>query len=177
MSRHTFISIVAAVTLAAFAGAAVPAQAVQVKFRSLNGKEIKLADHQGQAIVMVFSSTESPMAAKSLPALQRLADSYESRDVVFYWVSINSDKEKDKNYVTDAGLIAFARENGLRLTVLRDPDRESFRAFCLDALPSIVIIDRKGEVYKKEVGFDMERSQGFSSLRMSLNQLLNREGK
>jgi len=176
MYRRMCISIIAAFTLAAFAGAGVAAQAVQVKFRSVDGKEIKLADHRGQAIVMVFSATESPMAGKSLPALQRLADSYEIRDVVFYWVSINSDKEKDKNYATDASLKAFARENGLRLTVLRDVDRESFRAFGLDVLPSIVIIDRKGEVYKKEAGFDMERTQGFSTIRISLNQML-REGK
>jgi hypothetical protein len=56
--------------------------------------------------------------------------------------------------------------------VLRDPERSAFRAFGLDALPSIVIIDRTGKVFKKHVGFDPARIMGYEVLTKTLNQLL-----
>jgi peroxiredoxin len=89
-------------------------------------------------------------------------------------VSINSLSEKDKNYASDSALKTFAKENGLRVRVLRDADQEAFRAFGFDALPSVVIIDRQGQVYQKQVGFSMEQPQGFSALTKSLNELLRK---
>lgn len=68
---------------------------------------------------------------------------------------------------------AFADELGLRLPVLRDPNRDAFRGFGLDALPSIVILDREGRVFHKVVGFDPDhRARSHGTVIRSLNQLL-----
>jgi peroxiredoxin len=147
-------------------------QTDQLTFRSVDGKRVSLADHSGKVVVLVFNGTWVPMTNRSIPALQRIANLYENRGVVFYWVSINSGRMGDESYISDAGLKAFARENGLQLTVLRDPERKAFRAFGLDALPSIVIIDRTGEVYQKHAGFDPARVLGYEVITRALNQLL-----
>jgi peroxiredoxin len=147
-------------------------QTNQISLQSVDGKRVSLDDHSGQIVVLVFNATWVPITDKSISALQRIANLYEGRGVVFYWVSINSDRNGDKSYISDANLRAFARESGLHLTVLRDPERSAFRAFGLDALPSIVIIDRTGKVFKKHVGFDPDRILGYEVLTKTLNQLL-----
>jgi peroxiredoxin len=144
----------------------------QVTLRSVDGETFDLAANKGRVIVFLFSATWSPLVDQSLPAFQRLADRYAGRAVTFYWVSINSRKAGDKTYASDADLQAFAERAGLRLTVLRDPDRAAFRAFGLDAVPTIVMIDREGQLARKHVGFDSERPEGYSVVSRSLDQLL-----
>jgi beta-barrel assembly-enhancing protease len=158
--------------LLTFAAMKPAMQMDQLTFRSVDGKRVSLADHSGHVVVLVFNGTWIPMTNRSLPSLQRIANLYENRGVAFYWVSINSARIGDELYISDAGLKAFARENGLQLTVLRDPERKAFRAFGLDTLPSIVIIDRTGEVYRKHAGFDPERILGYEVITRALNQLL-----
>jgi len=51
--------------------------------------------------------------------------------------------------------------------------RNAFHAFGLDALPSIVMLDRTGKVFKKHVGFDPVQVLGYEVLtKNSLNQQL-----
>lgn len=151
------------------------AQAGQLTLQSVDGKEVSLADHRGQVVVLAFNANWTPMANKSLPALQRIANRYKSRGVIFYWVSINSALAGEKNFATDADLKAFAQENGLHLTVLRDSERKAFHEFGLEVIPSIVILDREGKVYKKQVGFDTRPTRGYKSVIRALNRLLIKE--
>lgn len=125
-----------------------------------------------KTVVLTFSATWVPVTNKSLPALQQVADIYRDREVVFYWVSLNSTSVGSKRYSSDADLKAFAEENGWRLEVLRDPKRRAFRAFALSALPSIVIIDRSGQVYRKLIGFNASRTRGYNYIMRTLNRLL-----
>lgn len=165
-------TLIIIIALLAFASLKTAAQTDQLTFRSVNGDKVSLADQGGQVVVLVFNATWVPMTNKSLPALQRIANRYESRGVIFYWVSVNGARVGEESYISDADLKAFARENGLRLTVLRDPERKAFGAFGLDALPSTVIIDRTGQVYQKHVGFDPTQVLGYEVLIKTLNQLL-----
>jgi len=163
--------VLALVILAAMISAAV-AQAPQIVLRSVDGRNFSLADNRGKVVVLSFGATWVPLAAKELPALQKLADRYAGRDVNFYWVTTNSAKAGAKNYASDADLQAFARQHGWRLTVLRDPDQAAYHAFGLDALPTVVVIDREGKVNRKHVGFDPEQGEAYAEVIRSLDQLL-----
>jgi len=161
-------------TLAVFAliTTAITAQAPPLTFRTADGGSVNLADSRGKIVVLSFGGTWVPLAAKELPALQKLADRYANRGVNFYWVSINSNKPGAKNYASDADLQAFAQKNGLRLMVLRDPDQAAYRALGVDALPTVVILDREGKTFRKHVGFDPEQVEAYSQVIRSLEQLL-----
>jgi peroxiredoxin len=160
--------------LAAFAllVSAALAQSSSVTLRSADGRSVNLAESRGKVVVLSFGATWVPLAAKELPALEKLAERYANRNVSFYWVSINSAKPGAKNYASDAELQAFARRHGLSLMVLRDPDQTAYRAFGLDALPTIVILDREGQVSRKHVGFDPEQIEAYAEVMRSLDQLL-----
>jgi peroxiredoxin len=163
------------IALLAIATDEAVAQAERLTLKSVDGKEVSLADHRGQVVVLTFNANWTPMINKSLPALQRIANLYEGRGVVFYWVSINSARAGEKNFASDADLKAFAQKNGLALTVLRDPERKAFSEFGLDVIPSIVILDRAGKVYKKQAGFDAAPTRGYKSVVRVLNRLLGKE--
>lgn len=144
------------------------AQAPQIALRSVDGRTFDLAKCRGKIVVLSFGATWLPMTDKELPAFQKLADRYAGRGVDFYWVSINSAKKGEKTAVTDAELQAFVGELGLRLSVLRDPERKAFSAFGLDALPAIVIIDQEGLVCLKVLGFNQEEAENYDPARIEL---------
>jgi len=151
---------------------ATMSQTPQVVLRTTDGRTVSLAESRGTIIVLSFGATWAPRTERELPALQRLANFYVGRGVAFYWVSINGAKARQKGYTSDRDLQAFADELGLRLPVLRDPDRKAFRAFGLDALPATVIIDRDGRVGCTVVGVGPKRTRTRSPVMRCLNKLL-----
>ncbi|HEX7772103.1 MAG TPA: redoxin domain-containing protein, partial [Pyrinomonadaceae bacterium] len=63
-----------------------------------------------------------------------------------------SDDSKSKNYASDQQLRAFAEKYGLKVTVLRDPDGAVSKKFGVDQLPSIVILDKEGNISGGPIG-------------------------
>jgi thiol-disulfide isomerase/thioredoxin len=154
-----------------FASTLLP-QSLQFALRSLEGRTFDLAESKGRVVVMYFGATWCPMADKSIPALQRLADLFPGRDVDFCWVSIDSGRQGEKNYASDVDLRVFAKEMRLSVPVLRDPERDAFRTLGLDVIPTIVIFDRTGQVHFKFTGFNPEQPESFFTVSRVLHQLL-----
>lgn len=165
------MTVTVALFLASFFLISINAMA-QGTLRSTDGRAVNLADAKGKIIVLSFGGTWLPMTSKELPALQKLADRYATRGVQVYWVSINSDKQGARNYATDADLQAFAQKNNFKLTVLRDPDQQAYKAFGLDAVPTIVILNRDGKLAHKHVGFGTDQGEGYGEVIRELDQLL-----
>lgn len=172
MFRQSTLKLALILTVFALITSAATAQAPPLTFHAADGGSVNLADSHGKIVVLSFGATWVPLAAKELPALEKFSERYANRGVNFYWVSINSAKSGAKNYASDADLQAFAQKNGLRLMVLRDPDQTAYHALGVDALPTVVILDREGKVYRKHVGFDPEQVEAYSQVIRSLDQLL-----
>jgi peroxiredoxin len=151
---------------------AAVANAQQVALQGTDGKTVTSAELKGKVTVLSFGATWVPLAAKELPALQKLADRYAPRGVQVYWVSVNSAKTGAKNFVTDADLDAFATKRGLKAKVLRDPEQAAYRSYAVDALPTIVILDKDGNVFRKLVGFDPDQGEAYAAVMKELDALL-----
>jgi len=149
-----------------------PAQTPSVTLRSVDGAEVRLADLKGKVVVMSFGGTWVPLASKELPALQKIADRTSSRGVQVYWVSINSAKPGARNYASDADLLAFAQKHNLKVPALRDSDQAAYKAFGLDAVPTVVILDRQGNLAHKQVGFGTDQGEAYGELIRVIEQLL-----
>ena len=163
--------ILSLLTLTLASGAAL-AQSPSAAFRTVDGHDVKLADQKGKVVVMSFGGTWVPLASKELPALQKIADRYSTRGVQVYWVSINSAKTGARNYASDADLQAFAQKHNLKVTALRDPDQVAYKAFGLDAVPTVVIIDQQGDLAHKHVGFGADQNEAYSDLVRVIERLL-----
>jgi peroxiredoxin len=147
-------------------------QAQQVSLQGVDGKTVNTADLKGKVVVLSFGATWVPLAAKELPALQKLADRYAARGVQVYWVSVNSAKPGGKSYIADADLDAFADKRGFRGIVLRDSEQAAYRAYGVDALPTVVLLGKDGKVARKLVGFDPDQGEAYAAVMKELDQLL-----
>lgn len=150
----------------------VTAQAPQVSLKTIDDRTISSAEWQGKIVVLSFGATWVPLAAKELPALQKLAERYAARGVQVYWVSVNSATPGAKGYSTNADLSALAEKNGFRGRVLRDADKAAYRAYGVDALPTVVILNKDGQVARKLVGFDPDQGEAYAAVMKELDQLL-----
>lgn len=148
------------------------AQSPQVSLRSTDGRPVGSADWKGKIVVLSFGGTWVPLASKELAALQKVADRFAARGVQIYWVSINSNKQGARNFAADEDIQAFAQKNNLRLTVLRDPEQTAYKAFGLDAVPTVLILGRDGSVQHKQVGIGTEQGEGYAEIIKALEQAL-----
>ena len=106
------------------------------------------------------------------PAGNKVSSRVYARGVQIYWVSINSNKQGARNFATDEDIQAFAQKNNLRLTVLRDPEQTAYKAFGLDAVPTVLILGRDGSIQHKQVGIGTEQGEGYAEIIKALEQTL-----
>jgi len=129
--------------------AAVP---VEFSLRSIDGQTVTSNSLRGEVVVLAFGASWLPLSRTQLQGVRKLADEYSDRGLVVYWVSTESDNSKSKNYASDEQLRSFSQKYGLKVTVLRDPDGAISKKFGIDQLPSIVILDKEGNVSGGPIG-------------------------
>ncbi len=125
---------------------------VDFSFRSIDGQTVSSQSLHGEVVVLAFGASWLPLSKTQLEGVRKLADKYSDRALVVYWVSTESEDQKSKNYASDAQLRAFAQKYGLKVTVLRDPDGVVSKKFGIDQLPSIVILDKDGNISGAPIG-------------------------
>lgn len=133
-------------------GLAVAQDRVDFSLRSIDGQTVSSESLRGEVVVLAFGASWLPLSRTQLQGVRKLADEYSKRGVVVYWVSTESNDAKSKNFASDDQLKAFSQKYGLNVTVLRDPDGEVSKRFGVDQLPSIVILDKEGNVSGAPIG-------------------------
>jgi peroxiredoxin len=125
---------------------------VEFSLRSVDGQTVTSESLRGEIVVLAFGASWLPLSKTQLQGVRKLADEYSDRGVVVYWVSTESEDPKSKNFASDEQLRAFAQKYGLKVTVLRDPDGVISKKMGVDQLPSIVIIDKQGNIAGAPIG-------------------------
>ena len=150
-SRRRFLAGLLSVSMAAaaFAQGRGP---VQFSFRSTDGQTVTSDSLRGEVVVLAFGASWLPLSKAQLQGIRKLADQYSERGVAVYWVSTESEDPKSKNFASDEQLRTFAQKYGLRVTVLRDPDGQVSKKMGIDQLPSIIILDKQGNIVGEPVG-------------------------
>jgi peroxiredoxin len=138
--------------LAISVGLAQNSAPVDFSLRSIDGQTVSSNSLRGEIVVLAFGASWLPLSRTQLQGVRKLADEYSNRGVVVYWVSTESDNTKSKNFASDDQLRAFANKYGLKVTVLRDPDGVISKKFGVDQLPSIVILDKQGNMSDGPIG-------------------------
>jgi peroxiredoxin len=131
--------------------AQTPARA-DFSLRSIDGQTVTADSLRGEVVVLAFGASWLPLSRAQLQGVRKLADEYSERGVVVYWVSTESADPKSKNFASDDQLRAFSNKYGLKVTVLRDPDGVVSKKLGVDQLPSIVILDKQGNMSDGPIG-------------------------
>jgi len=150
-TRKRFLSGLLGIT---FAGLVVAQGrgAAQFSLRSIDGQTVTSDSLRGEVVVLAFGASWLPLSKTQLQGVRKLADQYSDRGVVVYWVSTESEDSKSKNYASDDQLRSFSQRYGLKVTVLRDPDGGVSKKMGVDQLPSIVILDKQGNIVGSPIG-------------------------
>jgi peroxiredoxin len=151
--RATIIAAcVFAIALTASIAGSAQSPAPDFSLRAIGGETVTSASLRGEVVVLAFGASWLPLTKNQLDAVKKLADQYAGRGVAVYWVSTESESPKSKNYASDEQLRALAQK--YKATVLRDPDGAVSKRLGVDQLPSVVIIDKQGNVADSIGGMD-----------------------
>src|SRR5260370_33228372 len=149
--RRTAV-ITGLISLAITASVAAQNPAPEFSLRSVDGQTVTSQSLRGEVAMLAFGASWLPLTRNQMEALKKVADEYAGRGVAVYWVSTESESPKSKNYASDEQLRELARK--YKAAVLRDPDGVVSKKLGVDQLPSVVIIDKQGNIAATIGGMD-----------------------
>lgn len=126
---------------------------------SLNGEDITLSKLKGSVVLIDFWSTRCPPCMRSIPVFVKLYNEFHPRNFIALGISFDNKATQEK-----------ARDE-LKITYpLLMGNKEVGKAYDVQYIPTIVIIDKKGKIIKRQVGFAPELEAVFEAL---IDSLLN----
>ena len=125
---------------------------VDFSLHSIDGENVTSQSMRGEVVVLAFGASWLPLSRNQMESVKKLADQYAGRGVAVYWVSVDSDNAKSKNFVSDDQLREL--EHKYKVSILRDPDGTLSRKMGVDQVPSIIILDKQGNVAGSIGGMD-----------------------
>ena len=125
---------------------------VEFSLHSVDGEDVTSQSVRGEVVVLAFGASWLPLSRNQMESVKKLADQYAGRGVTVYWVSVDSANTKSKNFVSHDQLRELAGK--YKVTILRDPDGALSRKMGVDQVPSIVILDKQGNIAGSIGGMD-----------------------
>ena len=125
---------------------------VEFSLHAIDGVNVTSQSVRGEVVVLAFGASWLPLSWNQMEGVKKLADQYAGRGVTVYWVSVDSENTKSKNFVSDDQLRELARK--YKVGILRDPDGALSRKMGVDQVPSIVILDKQGNIAGSIGGMD-----------------------
>ncbi len=133
------------------------------RLRTPEGRTIALDELRGQVVLIDFWATWCAPCRASFPMMQTLKEEYRNREVVFLFVD-TWEETGDPGPQIDA----FLKEHGYEFTVLLDADKTVADAYDIRGLPTRVIIDGKGRIRFRSLGYGGHSDEGTDELRLML---------
>lgn len=137
--RNRIASLFIAAALAtapALAGDAT-SQAAPFNLPSRAGKSVALADLKGQVVLINFWATWCGPCRKEMPLLEQIQKKYAPLGFTMVGVNVEEDTRL---------MEAFLKDVPVSFPILLDPANSVSKLYNVSAMPSTVIVDRKGNV-------------------------------
>lgn len=108
----------------------------------LNGNSIKLSELKGKIVVLNFWFTKCPPCIQEMPSLNKLVEEFKDKDVKFIAITFN---KKDM-------VESFLQEKKFNYTIAPNSNGV-IQSYNVNSFPTSIVINQKGEIVLKELGY------------------------
>jgi thiol-disulfide isomerase/thioredoxin len=140
--RVGLLAAVATAAAAASSDAAGPAP--EFTLGSLNGAKAALSQYKGQVVMINFWATWCGPCQQEMPLLDQMYKKYKGAGFTLLGVNVDKDAPPVKDLLT---------KKPVSFPVLLDPENKVSKIYRVNAMPSTVIVDRKGNVRYVHKGY------------------------
>jgi len=110
-----------------------------------NGKTVKLTDLKGKVVLLDFWYRGCLPCLKATPVLMKLQEEFKN-DLVIIGINDRDDKEDISDY--------YAYKKNIHYFSTYKTETDISKILKINAFPTFIIINQKGEIAKTEIGFD-----------------------
>jgi cytochrome c biogenesis protein CcmG, thiol:disulfide interchange protein DsbE len=130
-------------------GKPAPALSLPVAANGEPGARMNLADLKGHAVILDFWASWCGPCAAEAPVIDRVARRYEKKGLVVLGVNVDDSPEIIR---------AYASQKGLSYPMVIDVGKDASLKYGVDKLPSLIVIDKQGQVLAYLTGLVDEAS-------------------
>jgi thiol-disulfide isomerase/thioredoxin len=105
--------------------------------KSSTGENVRLAEQQGQVVMLNFWASWCGPCRQEMPLLDAMSKKYSKMGFVLYGVNVEKDNKPAKKMLADLGVT---------FPILFDPESKLSSLYNVDAMPTSVFIDKKGQI-------------------------------
>ncbi len=126
----------------------------------IDGKSVTLSDYRGKVVFLAFWASWCPRCMEELAFLQGLYTGL-AKDLVV--LAVNQETQNlSPTHVSK--LKEEISGLGIQFPILLDKDLEVWKSFCINALPTSVILDREGKVRFAEPNYYWASQKNFRAV-------------
>lgn len=141
------------ITIFSFLLAVTVTASAQINLTAVDGTRVNIEGQRGKVVVLAVGASWLPLSGKQAEYANALAKRYSGKDIMFFFVAIDSTRAGSKTFASDDTIRKFAFDNKLGMPVLRDSEGASiFRKFKIEQVPSFVILDKSGAMVGEPFG-------------------------
>jgi thiol-disulfide isomerase/thioredoxin len=112
---------------------------VEMKFTSVNGREVDLSKMKGKVVLVDFWATTCVPCVAELPKIKIAFEKYQQKGFEVIGISCDTDKEKLERFLKEKGITWPQYFDG------NQQERNKFaQEFGIDGIPHIFFVDKKG---------------------------------
>ena len=120
----------------------------EMTWTNFDGVVEKLKDHEGKVVILDFWATYCKPCLEAIPHLKKLQEIHGKDNLVIVGLHVGGSEDRDK-------VPEFVKKLDINYTLATPEDFLSQYIFGADsAIPQTAVIDRKGKLVRKFVGFD-----------------------
>jgi peroxiredoxin len=121
----------------------IGSKAPEFALKSINGKNIRLADYKGKVVILDFWATWCPPCRKGIPDLVSIQKEF-PKDVVIIGISLDTDTKME--------VPAFVKSQGINYPIVFGTEALVKQYGGVEGIPTTFVIDKKGNIADIHVG-------------------------